>query len=52
MSVTGFGNTLAATGLIILFGTTIGVILDKTGATHAMALASLKLTGNSSGETE
>jgi len=42
---TGFGNTLAAIGLIILFGTTIGVILDKTGATHAMALAILKLTG-------
>ncbi len=41
----GFGNTLAAIGLIILFGTTIGVILDKTGATHAMALAILKLTG-------
>lgn len=43
---TGFGNTLAAIGLIILFGTTIGVILDRTGATHAMALAILKLTGN------
>ena len=41
----GFGNTLAAIGLIILFGTTIGVILDKTGATHAMALAILRLTG-------
>ena len=41
----GFGNTLAAIGLIILFGTTIGVILDKSGATHAMALAILKLTG-------
>jgi len=42
---TGFGNTLAAIGLIILFGTTIGVILDRTGATHAMALAILRLTG-------
>ena len=49
---TGFGNTLVAISLIILFGTTISVILDKTGAAHAMALAFLKLAGNTSGETE
>lgn len=42
---TGFGNTLMAIGLIILFGTTIGVILDKTGATYAMAHYILTLTG-------
>ena len=41
----GFGGTLAAIGLIILFGTTIGVILDKTGATYAMAHYILGLTG-------
>lgn len=42
---TGFGNTLMAIGLIILFGTTIGVVLDKTGATYAMAHYILGLTG-------
>ncbi len=42
---TGFGNTLASIGLIILFGTTIGVLLDKTGATYSMANYILKLTG-------
>lgn len=42
---TGFGNTLVAIGLIILFGTTIGVILDKTGATYSMAHFILGLTG-------
>jgi len=42
---TGFGNTLAAIGLIILFGTTIGVILDKTGATYSMAHFVLRFTG-------
>lgn len=42
---TGFGNTLAAIGLIILFGTTIGVILDKTGATYSMAQFILGFTG-------
>lgn len=41
----GFGNTLAAIGLIIIFGTTIGVILDRTGATYAMAHCILNLTG-------
>lgn len=41
----GFGATLGAIGLIILFGTTIGVILDKTGGAHALALAVLKWTG-------
>jgi gluconate:H+ symporter, GntP family len=42
---TGFGNTLAAIGLIIIFGTTIGVILDKTGATYSMAHFILGFTG-------
>jgi gluconate:H+ symporter, GntP family len=34
---TGFGNTLASIGLIIIFGTTLGVLLDKSGATIGMA---------------
>ncbi len=41
----GFGNTLGAIGLIIIFGTTIGVILDRTGATRSMAHRLLRLTG-------
>lgn len=42
---TGFGNTLASIGLIILFGTSIGVMLDKTGATYSMAHFILGFTG-------
>ncbi len=42
---TGFGNTLGAIGLIILFGTTIGVLLDRTGAAWALAHSVLRLTG-------
>jgi GntP family gluconate:H+ symporter len=42
---TGFGNTLASIGLIILFGTAIGVLLDKTGATFSMAKYIMRLTG-------
>lgn len=42
---TGFGNTLGAIGLIIIFGTTIGVILDRTGAAWALAHWVLRLTG-------
>ena len=42
---TGFGNTLASIGLIIIFGTAIGVLLDKTGATFSMANFILKKTG-------
>lgn len=41
----GFGGTLASIGLIILFGTTIGVLLDKTRATHAMAAWVIGRTG-------
>ena len=33
----GFGGTLGAIGLIIVFGTCLGVLLDKSGATHGMA---------------
>lgn len=40
---TGFGHTMEKIGLLILFGTTLGVILEKTGATISMANAILKL---------
>jgi GntP family gluconate:H+ symporter len=33
----GFGDTMASVGLIIVFGTVIGVTLDFTGATVSMA---------------
>ena len=33
----GFGNTLAAIGIVIVAGTSLGVILEKTGAAASMA---------------
>ncbi len=33
----GFGGTLGSIGLIIVFGTSLGVLLDKSGATRGMA---------------
>jgi GntP family gluconate:H+ symporter len=33
----GFGSTLGSIGLIIIFGTSLGVLLEKSGATHGMA---------------
>src|SRR5690606_41603176 len=42
---TGFGNIIGALGLIIVFGTTLGIILEHTGATIVLANAILKLTG-------
>lgn len=41
----GFGDTLASIGLIIVFGTIIGVTLDATGATISMANFILQRTG-------
>lgn len=38
----GFGQTMEKIGLLILLGTTLGVILEKTGATVSMANAILK----------
>jgi len=38
----GFGSAMEKTGLIILTGTALGVILEKTGATMSMANAVLK----------
>lgn len=34
---TGFGSTLGSIGLVIILGTVIGVVLDKSGATITMA---------------
>lgn len=42
----GFGNTLASIGLIIVFGTTLGLVLEKTGAAYTMAEYILKKVGN------
>ena len=41
----GFGNTLASIGIIIAFGTIIGVFLEKSGGTRVMADAILKIIG-------
>lgn len=42
---TGFGNILANIGIVILAGTIIGTILEKTGAALTMANSILKLVG-------
>ncbi|TGO05086.1 GntP family permease [Serinibacter arcticus] len=42
---TAFGGTLGNIGLVILFGTMIGVILERSGAAIAMADALIKLIG-------
>jgi len=41
----GFGNIMKSLGLIIVLGTTLGVILHNTGSTAAMAAWILKKTG-------
>jgi gluconate:H+ symporter, GntP family len=40
---TGFGHTMEKIGLLIILGTALGVILEKTGATISMANAILKM---------
>ncbi|ONI45071.1 gluconate transporter [Candidatus Epulonipiscioides gigas] len=42
----GFGNILASIGIVILAGTMIGTILEKTGAALTMANSILKVVGN------
>lgn len=42
---TAFGGTLGNIGLVILFGTMIGVLLEKSGAAIAMAEALIRLIG-------
>lgn len=39
----GFGNTLAGIGLVIAFGTIIGVCMEKSGAMQAIAQSLLRL---------
>lgn len=41
----GFGHIMQTLGLIIVLGTTLGVILEHTGATQVMASFILKRTG-------
>lgn len=40
---TGFGKTMEKIGILIIFGTTLGVILERSGATVSMANAILRL---------
>ncbi len=42
----GFGNTLKSLGLIIVLGTTLGLLLEYTGSTTVMATFLLKKLGN------
>jgi gluconate:H+ symporter, GntP family len=41
----GFGNMMAHIGIVVILGTLIGTILEKTGATNVIADAILKLVG-------
>lgn len=42
---TGFGHIIGSLGLIIVFGTTLGIILEHTGATIVLANVILRITG-------
>ncbi|RPF53202.1 GntP family permease [Aquisalibacillus elongatus] len=41
----GFGGLMGGIGLVIVFGTIIGVLLEKTGAAYRMAEVVLRLVG-------
>jgi len=41
----GFGNTLGYIGIVIICGTTIGVILERSGAAFSLADSILKIVG-------
>lgn len=41
----GFGHTMRSLGLIIVLGTTLGVLLEHTGSTRVMATFILRKTG-------
>jgi GntP family gluconate:H+ symporter len=41
----GFGNIMRSLGLIIVLGTTLGIILEHTGSTRVLASFILKLVG-------
>lgn len=43
---TGFGGIMGSIGIVIVLGTIIGVILEKTGAAITMADSIIKLLGN------
>ena len=47
MIATGFGNTVASVGIVIVAGTIIGSILEKTGGAPVLAQAMLRLVGRS-----
>jgi gluconate:H+ symporter, GntP family len=42
---TGLGGTVEKIGLLIILGTTLGVLLEKSGATSSIAQVILRLTG-------
>lgn len=44
---TGFGHTLEKVGLLIIFGTSLGLILEKTRATQSLSNYILEKTGES-----
>ncbi|HJS53429.1 MAG TPA: hypothetical protein VJ765_02765, partial [Chitinophagaceae bacterium] len=41
----GFGDVVSKLAIIIVLGTTIGVLLERNGSTHVMAASILKLVG-------
>ena len=43
--ITGFGHTIGSIGIVILFGTSIGVILEQTGGAIVIANTILKAVG-------
>ena len=45
----GFGNIMKSLGLIIVLGTTLGILLEHTGSTKVMASFILKITGEKYG---
>lgn len=47
----GFGNTMASIGLLIIFGASIAVILDRTGGTISIANYILSKTGEKNAAT-
>lgn len=47
---TGFGNTLASTGIIIGLGVMMGAILEKSGAAEKLAVSFIKLVGKGNEE--
>ncbi|HQH71985.1 MAG TPA: GntP family permease [bacterium] len=41
----GFGGTIGGIGIVILFGTIIGIFLERSGGAYTMAESILKITG-------